>query len=201
VCRHGVGLDTARSYVIVIQAIITNNELSVQLEIQIAGIRLTVIFLILLFSLFVDLQSHRKIVVRHVLGRRNRRGQVIVDFCERSEIVIGNTWFDKPKRRSYTWKEPEIKADISRITILGSAEYNQQDANFSQLIFFTIYFCKTPYMFQTVFPSIIRSSKLHIQHQVFLRPILLLAASLARLAAGSSIGLTNVQRLTKINKP
>jgi hypothetical protein len=39
------------------------------------------------------------------------------------------------------------------------------------------------YMFQTVFPSIIKSSKLHIQRQVFIRPILLPAASLARLAA------------------
>ena len=28
-----------------------------------------------------------------------------------------------------------------------------------------IYFCKTLYMFQTVFPSIIRSSKLHIRRQ------------------------------------
>jgi len=34
-----------------------------------------------------------------------------------------------------------------------------------------IYFCKTFYMFRTVFPSIIRSSKLHIQRQVFVRPI------------------------------
>ena len=50
-----------------------------------------------------------------------------------------------------------------------------------------IYFCKTLYMIQTGFPSIIRSSKLHIQRQVFVRP----AASLARLAEGNSIGLTN----------
>ena len=59
-----------------------------------------------------------------------------------------------------------------------------------------IYFCKTLYMFQTAFPSIIRSSKLHIQRQVFVfvRPILLPAASPARLAAGSSIGLTNTWR-------
>jgi len=42
--------------------------------------------------------------------------------------------------------------------------------------------CKTLYMFQTGFPSIIRSSKLHIQRQVFVRPKLLPAASLARLA-------------------
>jgi len=76
-------------------------------------------------------------------------------------------------------------------------------------------------MFQTGFPSIARSSKLHIQRQVFVRPLLLTAASLARLAAGSSNGLTNtlrcmcsfellmmdgktrvkhVERLTEINK-
>jgi len=36
-----------------------------------------------------------------------------------------------------------------------------------------IYFCKTLYMFQTTFPSIIRSSKQHIQCQVFVRPLLL----------------------------
>jgi len=45
-------------------------------------------------------------------------------------------------------------------------------------------------MFQTSFPSIISSSKLHIQRQVFVRPLLLPAANLARLAAGSSNGLT-----------
>jgi len=50
-----------------------------------------------------------------------------------------------------------------------------------------IYFCKTLYMFLTAFPSITRSSKLHIQLQVFVRLILLPAASMARLAAGSSI--------------
>jgi len=37
-------------------------------------------------------------------------------------------------------------------------------------------------MFQTGFPSIIRSSKLHIQGQVFVRPILLPDASLAIIA-------------------
>jgi len=33
-------------------------------------------------------------------------------------------------------------------------------------------------MFQTVFPFIVRSLKLHIQRQVFVRPILIPAASL-----------------------
>jgi len=41
-------------------------------------------------------------------------------------------------------------------------------------------------MFQTGFPSIIRSSKLHTQCQAFVRPLLLPAASLVRLAAGSN---------------
>jgi len=46
-------------------------------------------------------------------------------------------------------------------------------------------------MFQTVFQSIIRSSKLHIHRQVFVRPILLPAASCR---------LKHVERLTEINK-
>ena len=57
-----------------------------------------------------------------------------------------------------------------------------------------IYFCKMLHMFQTVVSSIIRSSKLHTQCHVFVRLILLPATSLARLAAGSSNGLTNTCR-------
>ena len=57
------------------------------------------------------------------------------------------------------------------------SEYNQIDAAFLKFI----YFSKTLYVFQAVFPSIIRSSKLHIQRQEFVRPLLLPAARLARL--------------------
>jgi hypothetical protein len=55
--------------------------------------------------------------------------------------------------------------------------YSQGTINKMQL--FLIYFYKTLYMFQTGFPSIIRSSKLHIQRQAFVSPLLLPAASLA----------------------
>ena len=44
-------------------------------------------------------------------------------------------------------------------------QYNQQDAPISLII----YACKTLYMFRTVFPSIIRSSKLHIRQQVYVQ--------------------------------
>ena len=57
-------------------------ELSVQLDLQIAGIRLTPLFLTLWFSLFIERKSHRNIVVPRGLGRRNRRGQVIIDFLK-----------------------------------------------------------------------------------------------------------------------
>jgi len=88
----------------------------------------------------------------------------------------------------YHWMG-STKCDIGD-TLKSTHRVQQKRCNVSQFI----YFCKTFYTFQTVFPSIIRSSKMHIQRQVFVRPLLLPAASLARLAAGSSIGLTNTWR-------
>ena len=53
------------------------------------------------------------------------------------------------------------------------SEYNGQDATFLNL-FISV---RRSTCFRRFFPSIIRSSKLHIQHQVFVRPLLLPAAS------------------------
>jgi len=39
------------------------------------------------------------------------------------------------------------------------------------------YFGTTLFMFRTVFPSIIRSSRLYIQHQVYVKQVLWLLAS------------------------
>ena len=58
-------------------------------------------------------------------------------------------------------------------TTLHFLQYNQQDAPVSQII----YSFKTLYVFRTVFPSIIRSSKLHIQQQAYVKQLLLPAAS------------------------
>ena len=62
------------------------------------------------------------------------------------------------------------------------AEYNQQDATLLNLLISI----RRSACFRRGFPSIIRRSKLHIQRQVFVRPIVLPAAS--------SNGLTNVLR-------
>jgi hypothetical protein len=51
-------------------------------------------------------KAHHNIVGPYGLGRRNQKGQMLIDFCERNGLVITNTWFKKPKRRLYTWKAP-----------------------------------------------------------------------------------------------
>jgi len=48
-------------------------------------------------------KSYRNIVGPHGLGRRNHRGQMLINFCERNGLIATNTWFRKPKRRLYTW--------------------------------------------------------------------------------------------------
>jgi hypothetical protein len=45
------------------------------------------------------------------LGNGNKRGQMHIVFCERTGLIISNTWFKKPKRRLYTWKSPGNQLD------------------------------------------------------------------------------------------
>jgi len=40
------------------------------------------------------------------LGTQNSRGERMVQMCVENNLVISNTWFQKPKRRLYTWKSP-----------------------------------------------------------------------------------------------
>lgn len=40
------------------------------------------------------------------LGKRNDRGQMLLEFCRRRNMMITNTWFDHNNRRRYTWKKP-----------------------------------------------------------------------------------------------
>jgi hypothetical protein len=51
-------------------------------------------------------KSYRYIVGPRGLGRKNHRGQMLINFCERNGLIVTNTWFRKPKRILYTWKAP-----------------------------------------------------------------------------------------------
>ena len=66
------------------------------------------------------------------------------------------------------------------------AEHNQQDATFLNL-FISV---RRSTCFRRFFRPSSGAQKLHIQRQVFVRPLLLPAANLDRLTAGSSNGLT-----------
>ena len=41
------------------------------------------------------------------LGIRNEAGQRLIEFCQENTLVIGNTLFQQPKRRLYTWTSPD----------------------------------------------------------------------------------------------
>ena len=43
----------------------------------------------------------------HGLGRRNDRGDRMLQFCQENDIIISNTFYELPKRRMYTWKSPQ----------------------------------------------------------------------------------------------
>ena len=59
----------------------------------------------------VGYQPEYPITGKFSLGERNERGQNLVDFCWRSELVITNTLFEHQNQRLYTWKNP---GDIHR---------------------------------------------------------------------------------------
>lgn len=46
------------------------------------------------------------IVGKYGYGRRNDRGERLIEFCKQFDFWITNTWFKQNKRRLYTWKNP-----------------------------------------------------------------------------------------------
>jgi endonuclease/exonuclease/phosphatase family metal-dependent hydrolase len=48
----------------------------------------------------------RNIVGPHGLGRKNHRGKMLINVCDRNGLIVTNTWFRKSKRRLSTWKAP-----------------------------------------------------------------------------------------------
>jgi hypothetical protein len=53
------------------------------------------------------------------LGNRNEAGDRLIEWAERNQMIIGNTWFKEHKRRLWTWKSPgdNIRNQIDYILI------------------------------------------------------------------------------------
>jgi exonuclease III len=54
------------------------------------------------FNASVGEGSDEKAVGKFGLGKRNDRGQRLVEFCKKKQLVIANTWFQQEKRGMYT---------------------------------------------------------------------------------------------------
>ena len=57
------------------------------------------------------------------LGKKNHRGDMLVQFCKRRKLVITNTLFEHHPRRPYTWKAPGDTARYQIDYIIVSQRY------------------------------------------------------------------------------
>ena len=46
------------------------------------------------------------VIGKYGIGRKNERGERLIEFCKKNQLVATNTCFQQPKRRRYTWKSP-----------------------------------------------------------------------------------------------
>uniref|UniRef100_A0A8D8S3W4 Craniofacial development protein 2 n=1 Tax=Cacopsylla melanoneura TaxID=428564 RepID=A0A8D8S3W4_9HEMI len=58
------------------------------------------------FNSIVGETPYENIVGKFGLGKRNERGEKLIEFCKTFKLWISNTWFKNHKRRLYTWKSP-----------------------------------------------------------------------------------------------
>ena len=62
------------------------------------------------FNAKVGEQRDGKTVGPYGLGKRNDRGDKLVDWCNENKMFISNTWFNVHPRRRYTWTSPGDRA-------------------------------------------------------------------------------------------
>ncbi|GFN95634.1 endonuclease-reverse transcriptase [Plakobranchus ocellatus] len=58
------------------------------------------------FNAKVGTEKVDYIVGKHGLGIRNERGEKLIEWYQTNNIIVGNTWFQQPPRRKWTWKSP-----------------------------------------------------------------------------------------------
>ena len=63
------------------------------------------------FNAKVGKEKFKDIAGQHGLGKRNKRGERLLNFCEEKKLIITNTFFQHHERRTYTYKSP---GDVDR---------------------------------------------------------------------------------------
>jgi len=63
-------------------------------------------------------ESYQNIFGSHGLGRRNHRGQMLINFCERNGLIVTNIQFMKLKENCTKGRHQEIGVDMSWTTSL-----------------------------------------------------------------------------------
>ena len=58
------------------------------------------------FNAKVGQRGDEHSVGMHGTDNRNERGERLVEWCEMNNFTIGNTCFQQPQRRKWTWKSP-----------------------------------------------------------------------------------------------
>lgn len=59
------------------------------------------------------------VVGDHGLGKRNKRGEKLIEWCAANGQVVTNTWFKRHKKDLWTWKSPngKVRNQIEFFTI------------------------------------------------------------------------------------
>ena len=84
-----------------------------------------VLFIIGDWNAKVGSQEISRVTCKFGLGVQNEAWQRVTEFCQENTLVIGNTLFQKHKRRLYTWTSPDGQHQNQTDYILCSQQWRR----------------------------------------------------------------------------